>query len=53
MQNQSPVIKNYILSSKPFIVDNTKNVYLNKINPDNYLYHKLLEQNKDEIFLFL
>jgi hypothetical protein len=53
MQNQNPVIKNYILSSEPFILSDKKEDGINKINFDNYLYHKLLKQNKDFVSLFL
>ena len=53
MQNPNPVIKNYILSSEPLVLDSEENVPHLIFTPDSYLYHKLSVQNTDEISLFL
>ncbi len=62
MQNQNSVIKNYILSSEPFILNDKTDIcpsefstpeFTPEFTPDSYLYHKPSKQNKGEISLFL
>ena len=58
MQNQNSVIKNYILSSEPFILNDKTDICpsefsIPEFTPDSYLYHKPSKQNKGEISLFL
>lgn len=40
MQNQNPIIKNYILSSSPFVLTYTDNYYIKKCNKKYKLYYK-------------
>ena len=60
MQKPNPVIKNYIMSSDVFVLDDNKSKHIYKNNSayqifitGNCLYYAPLKQNKDSLYSFL